>query len=121
LRITGKHHSALLTGDIGVKEERAVVLAGNAAADLVVVAHHGSRSSSSAEFVTASGASHALIQVGRHNRFGHPDAGVLRRWEVSGATIWRSDLHGAVSAHSRAAGLDVQAGRHTQRRYWHGQ
>ena len=121
LRITGKHHSALLTGDIGVKEERVVIAGGSAAADLVVVAHHGSRSSSSPEFTTASRASHALIQAGRHNRFGHPDPGVLKRWAVAGATIWRSDLHGAVIAQSGAGGLDVQAQRHTQRRYWHGQ
>ncbi len=121
LRIVGKHHSALLTGDIGVKQERAVVAAGHAAADLIVVAHHGSRSSSSPEFTAASGASHALIQVGWHNRFGHPDRDVLNRWDAVGATIWRSDLHGAVIAQSRVGGLAVQAQRHTQRRYWHGQ
>ena len=121
LRISGKHHTAILTGDIGVKEERAIVAAGNAAANLVMVAHHGSRSSSSAEFAVASGASHALIQVGRHNRFGHPEPDVLRRWGVAGATIWRSDLHGAVIAQSGSGGLDVKAQRHTQRRYWHGQ
>ena len=121
LRIEGKHHSALLTGDIGVRQERAVVAAGHAAADLIVVAHHGSRSSSSPEFTTASGASHAVIQVGRHNRFGHPDPGVLKRWDAAGATIWRSDLHGAVIAWSGADGLEVQAQRQMQRRYWHGQ
>lgn len=121
LRVAGKHHSALLTGDIGVKEERAVVAQGHAAADLVVVAHHGSRSSSSPEFTTASSASHAVIQVGRHNRFGHPDPGVLKRWDAAGATIWRSDLHGAVIAQSGVGGLEVQAQRDTQRRYWHGQ
>ena len=121
LRIQGKHHAALLTGDIGVKEERALIAGGMGAVDIVVVAHHGSRSSSSREFVRASGASHALIQVGRHNRFGHPDPGVLKRWEVAGATIWRSDLHGAVIAQSGSGGLGVVALRHEQRRYWHGQ
>ncbi len=121
LRIAGKHHSALLTGDIGVRQEREVIAVGRAAADLIVVAHHGSRSSSSSEFTTASRASHALIQVGRHNRFGHPDPDVLKRWDAAGATLWRSDLHGAVIAQSGVGGLDVQAQRHTQHRYWHGQ
>lgn len=120
LRITGKHHAALLTGDIGVKEERAIVAAGMAPVDLVVVAHHGSRSSSSPDFVRASGAIHALIQAGRHNRFGHPDPGVLNRWNDAGATIWRSDWHGAVTAQSGAGGLELQAQRQTHRRYWHG-
>ena len=121
MRIAGKHHSALLTGDIGVRQEREVIAGGRAVADLIVVAHHGSRSSSSSEFTTATRASHALIQVGRHNRFGHPDPGVLKRWDAAGATLWRSDLHGAVIAQSGVGGLDVQAQRHTQHRYWHGQ
>ncbi|MCC7226583.1 MAG: DNA internalization-related competence protein ComEC/Rec2 [Burkholderiaceae bacterium] len=121
LRIQGLHHSILLTGDIGVREEGAILATGDATADLVVVAHHGSRSSSSASFVAASRASHALIQAGRHNRFGHPDALVLQRWEDAGAEVWRSDLHGAVIATSGQNGLNVLAERQLQRRYWHGQ
>lgn len=119
LRVRGLHHTALLTGDIGVAQERALASADDLRADIVMMPHHGSRSSSSEALVRASEARHAVAQMGRHNRYGHPAPEVVRRWERAGAQIWRSDRDGAVMAASDKDGLRVSAWRRVHGRYWH--
>lgn len=118
LKITGAYHTALLTGDIGAAQERQLLEKGEAAADWVAAAHHGSATSSDAAFVRASGARHVVAQMGAWNRYRHPHPAVAQRWREAGAMFWRSDQHGAVVAHSRADGLSVQAERQAARRYW---
>jgi competence protein ComEC len=121
LKIAGKHHAALLPGDLPAQQERAVVKTyGDAlSAEVVVAPHHGSATSSSAEFVQATRARHVLALVGHRNRFQHPDATVQRRWRQAGAIFWRSDHHGAITVYSQQAKLIVRAQRDAQRRYWH--
>jgi len=121
LRIRGRHHAALLTGDIGVEQERALVDRGLGPVDVVMAAHHGSRSSSHPLFVQAVDASHVVVQAGADNRYGHPAPAVVRRWEAAGAVLWRTDRHGAVSIYSSSQGLLTHASRFTRKRYWHGQ
>jgi competence protein ComEC len=71
--------SALLTGDIGSPAEDALRDAGAVPrADVLKVAHHGSRTSTSPAFVDAVAPRLALLSCGRRNRFGHPSAGTLR-------------------------------------------
>lgn len=70
----------LLTGDLpGAEEERLLARYPEPAATLVSAPHHGSRHSSSAAFVAATHPRWALVQAGYHNRFGHPDPGVVAR------------------------------------------
>lgn len=120
LRIEGAGHALLLTGDIGVAQERELVARGWLAADVVMAPHHGSASSSGRELVLASQAEHVIAQTGYLNRFRHPARAVEQRWTRAGATFWRSDRDGAVMAQSRVSGLDVWAQRDVARRYWHG-
>ncbi|WP_241118424.1 DNA internalization-related competence protein ComEC/Rec2 [Achromobacter xylosoxidans] len=120
LRVGGAHHSLLLTGDIGVAQERELAALGLPPTDIVLAPHHGSAWSSGRELVAAARAGHAIAQNGYLNRFGHPAPAVERRWLRAGAAFWRSDRDGAVMAESRAAGLDVWAQRARHRRYWHG-
>ena len=139
LRIQGKHHSALLPGDIGVKQEAEIlkraVLQGRAQAgdskniesapqtklhaDVIVVAHHGSMTSSSFEFVAKVGAQHAIAQAGFLNRFSHPAPEVIARWQASAAKFWRTDNDGAVTAESSEKGLHVLSQAKNRKRYWH--
>lgn len=121
LRIRGQHHSALLTGDIGVSEENALVQRGLDVIDVVVAAHHGSRSSSGSKFVLRTEPSHVIAQAGRWNRYGHPHPAVERRWSRAGAQFWRTDLQGAITVRSRKQGLQVEAHRQRQRRHWSSQ
>ncbi|MHA3902413.1 ComEC/Rec2 family competence protein [Castellaniella sp. WN] len=120
LRVRGAHHSLLLTGDIEIRAEAALVGRGLTPADVVVAAHHGSRTSSSAAFVEAVAARHVIIQAGTWNRHGHPDPAVLERWRQSGSTLWRTDLQGGVNARSRGEGLSLYSVPESSRRYWHG-
>jgi competence protein ComEC len=120
LRVRGAHHSLLLTGDVETAAERRLVERGLWPVDVVVAAHHGSRTSSSALFVASVAARHAIVQVGRWNRHGHPDTGVLSRWTRAGTQVWRTDRQGAIVAQSRPEGLAMYSVLESSRRYWHG-
>ena len=63
-------------------------------ADVVKVGHHGSITSSSESFIEQVDASYAIISVGVDNTYQHPHASVVERWMNSGASIYRTDLHG---------------------------
>lgn len=119
LRIHGAHHSALLPGDIGAREETVLVNRGLERVDLVLAPHHGSKSSSSQRFVQATSPSQVIAQAGFQSRHGHPSPEVQARWADHGARFWRTDLHGAVIVHSGPPGLSVSAVRDGSRKYWH--
>ena len=73
--------------------------------DILKVAHHGSKSSSSEEFLDAVSPTIAVIQVGRHNFYGHPHEQTLRRLEKRGIKVYRTDLNGAVGIDIKRNGL----------------
>jgi competence protein ComEC len=120
LRIDARGGSALLTGDIGALIESRLLREQpqRLAAEVVLVAHHGSQSSSSAAFVQATGARHALVAAGYRNRFGHPRAEVVQRWQDAGAEVWNTAEHGALRVPLRAADNRPQSQRESERRLW---
>ncbi|MGN0702055.1 MAG: DNA internalization-related competence protein ComEC/Rec2 [Lentihominibacter sp.] len=87
----------LITGDIDEIGERMVIEAGREAlsADILKVAHHGSKYSSCDEFIEAVSPEIAVIQVGKNN-YGHPAPDVLQRLEKRSVPVYRNDLDGAV-------------------------
>ncbi|MBW7884526.1 MAG: DNA internalization-related competence protein ComEC/Rec2 [Caldilineaceae bacterium] len=95
LKVVYGEFSALLTGDAGLASERAL-LRGNTplASALLKVGHHGSRSSSSPEFIAQVAPQIAVIQAGKENVYGHPHAEVLGR--LAGRTVLRNDEHGRI-------------------------
>lgn len=87
----------LLTGDIDEPAEQALVDSGLAIdAQWLLVPHHGSRSSSSAAFLTAVGAAGALISRGEHNAFGHPHPDVVQRLQQAGMALYDTAERGAL-------------------------
>ncbi|WP_410473374.1 DNA internalization-related competence protein ComEC/Rec2 [Guyparkeria sp. TX1] len=96
LRVAGQSGSLLLTGDIEAAAEQWLLRHARVDAETVLVPHHGSASSSAAPFVDATGARQALVSAGFLNRWGHPRAEVVDRWQAAGATVWRTDRHGAL-------------------------
>jgi competence protein ComEC len=66
-------------------------------ADLLRVAHNGSMTSSTPQFLDALQPKLAVISVGARNNFGHPRLEVLERLEQRGITTYRTDLDGAVT------------------------
>ena len=120
LRIEAGGQRMLLTSDIEARDEAALLQRdrGKLAADILLVPHHGSRTSSTPEFIAAVGAQHALIPVGYRNRFGHPKADVVERHATAGAQIWRTDRDGAIRVAMAGGTLTVAAWRDDYRRYW---
>lgn len=120
LRIQGVHGSALLLGDVGEVIERSLLkrMPARLRADVVVVAHHGSGGSSSSGLVSATGARLALVSAGHGNRFGHPRADVVRRWQRSGAEVLSTEHSGALRVWLGAAGLQLRERRIWRSRAW---
>ena len=119
LRIANGTQTALLAGDIEQTQEARLVAAGAPLrADVLLVPHHGSKTSSSAAFLDAVQPRLALVQAGYRNRFGHPAGPVLVRYEERhiqvidtprcGAAVWQSWVP-----------QEVVCERDRGRRYWH--
>ena len=111
--------SALLAGDIEQPQEQALVLSGvKLSADVLLVPHHGSKTSSSAAFLDAVQPAVALAQTGYRNRFGHPAPVVMQRYQERGIVVADSPRCGAARWQSGAPQA-VQCQRDTAPRYWH--
>jgi competence protein ComEC len=123
LKITAPGGTVLMTADIEKLVEAELV--GRAAeqlkADVLIVPHHGSKTSSTDEFIDAVAPKLALLPVGYRNRFRHPHADVEARYVVRGIPIRRTDWEGAITLKflPDANGVPmVESYRATRRRYW---
>ncbi|MDO4517610.1 MAG: ComEC/Rec2 family competence protein [Bacillota bacterium] len=91
--------SVLITGDIGEEGERALLdVYGDSdilKADILSVGHHGSKTSTSDDFLAAVNPKYAVIQVGKNN-YGHPHPETLNRLSYQGSKTYRNDNDGAV-------------------------
>ncbi|WP_345531394.1 DNA internalization-related competence protein ComEC/Rec2 [Viridibacterium curvum] len=118
LKVSGRNGRLLLTGDIELKAENALLEedAGALRSDDMVAPHHGSRTSSQQAFIDAVGAERVIFTTGYRNRFGHPHPVIVERYVASGAKLYRSDQDGAVQL---ASGQTLTQ-RSVARRYWHG-
>ncbi|SMB26835.1 conserved membrane protein of unknown function [Sterolibacterium denitrificans] len=122
----------LLTGDIEAASERELLrrVGEGLQADVLLAPHHGSRTSSTAAFIDAVGASTVIFPVGYRNRFNHPHPDIVERYRVMDTRLRRTDLEGALSIDLPAApgvsslrdavALAVTGERARQPRYWHG-
>ncbi|MGE5129623.1 MAG: DNA internalization-related competence protein ComEC/Rec2 [Sphingomonadaceae bacterium] len=122
LRVSAAGHSALLTADIErAAEAQLVAREGRTLrAELLLVPHHGSRSSSSPAFLAAVAPRWAVVTAGYRNRFRHPAEEVVERYRAAGAALLRTDLEGAVSIRLGAGGIRAEAERRRTARYWRG-
>lgn len=79
-RAKGLGHSALLTGDLTIAGEKEILKTNlYVKSDILKLGHHGSKTSSSRDFLLAVGPKTAIVSSGRHNRFRHPSKQVIRR------------------------------------------
>lgn len=89
--------TALFTGDAECDQLQSMIDAGDVGKiDILKVGHHGSKNGLSQSQVAEMKPSIALIGVGKDNRYGHPNGGVLEMLEDSGCTVYRSDRDGEV-------------------------
>jgi competence protein ComEC len=122
VKISSQFGSLLLTGDIE-KEAEAVLLQTNnhaLSSDVLIVPHHGSKTSSTLEFITAVEPQYSIFTVGYLNRFKHPKPLITERYEKNGALLYRSDFNGALQidfTHNNR--IKIEAWRQSHPRYWH--
>lgn len=115
----GEGASALLVGDIGQAQEAALAATGVLApTDVLLVPHHGSRSSSGPALLGAVRPRTAVVQAGYRNRYGHPAPDVLARYVERGAQVVDSPWCGAWEWRS-AQPLHWRCERVAAQRYWH--
>jgi competence protein ComEC len=117
LRFQFGERAFLLTGDIEASAENAML--NNAGrleqnihqrlkADVVKVAHHGSKTSSTEAFITATGASYAVIPVGQTSIFGHPNSEVVERWRARGALVLTTGKSGTITFETNGRDLKLE-------------
>ena len=103
LRVNVKGSSVLMTGDIDEKGEKTLIADTDIKADILKIAHHGSRYSSCEKFIAVAAPKIAVIQVGK-NTYGHPSEEVIKRLEEHKITVLRNDEQGAVGIRVNKAG-----------------
>ncbi len=121
LAVEGKYHRLLLTGDILAEQEQQLYqsMAFSPPYQIVQVPHHGSKSSSSQEFINEAQAKYAIAQTAYKNRFKHPHPQIKARWQQQGAVFLNTADTGAVQISSTILNLQVDLFREQERRYWH--
>jgi competence protein ComEC len=119
LRVAAQGGSILLTGDIERASEARMLESGQALrSDVLLLPHHGSRSSSTAQFIDAVAPRWGVVAAGYRNRFGHPARDVLERYRAAGVAVARTDMDGAVHIHLGADRIDISTERRRRQRYW---
>jgi competence protein ComEC len=118
LRIETAGGTVLLTGDIERRAESILTRTEDIAAEVVVVPHHGSRTSSTARFVEQVKARYAIVSAGHRNRWGFPLPEISQRWEEAGARVLVTGETGAIEVKLAAAGIELGAARDRRHRYW---
>ncbi|MCR9279250.1 MAG: DNA internalization-related competence protein ComEC/Rec2 [Pseudomonadaceae bacterium] len=116
IRVANQRRAVLLPGDISAVEEYRLALTQPEPVDVLVAAHHGSRSSSSARFLQALQPTTAIVSAGYANRFGHPHEDVLERFAERGISVLRTDEGGMVTWES--LGLQASEQRCCYQPYW---
>ncbi|HEV2827236.1 MAG TPA: ComEC/Rec2 family competence protein [Pyrinomonadaceae bacterium] len=109
LRLQYGDRALLLTGDIEMSGENRLLRAGeDLRADVVKVAHHGSRTSSTESLVAATDARFAIVSVGQVSIFGHPNAEVVARWKSSGAQVLTTGNSGTITVLTDGGNLELK-------------
>jgi len=118
LHVAARGGSALLTGDIDQAQERVLHAAGALPyADVLLVPHHGSKTSSSDALLDTVMPRAAVVQAGYRNAHGHPHPLVVERYAARGIALWRTDLQGALRWRDAAPDA-VQGWRAATPHYW---
>ena len=121
LKVESSGGSILIPADIEKRSE-VELLKGDTAllkADVLLVPHHGSKTSSTADFVAAVAPQVAIFSAGYRNRFRHPHPDVVARYQQFGSKLLRTDESGAISVKFAKGGWKIETQREKRKRYWH--
>ncbi len=99
----------IFTGDIDTKTEKKILESGSDInADVLKVAHHGSKYSSSWDFINGVSPSIAIVSAGRNNTYGHPTPEVLNRLNQSGRNVFSTVTDGAITLKTDGSAIFVK-------------
>lgn len=120
VRVATAGSSMLLTGDAEARSEAEMLSRGAAAlrSSVLLVPHHGSKTSSTAVFLDAVGPGVAVASLGYRNRFRHPHESVVQRYAERGIALRRTDLEGALRVVLPERGPARVERRLPEPRYW---
>ncbi len=126
LKVSNGYHSLMLTGDIQKLAENDMLdnyLETNPEklkTEVITVPHHGSKTSSTVEFIEAVSPKIGLITAGYRSRFGHPKPEVKKRYESRGVTLMNTAHHGAISLHfpAKDKAIETKSYRLTNHGFW---
>jgi competence protein ComEC len=109
MKIESGDVSFLFTGDIEEEaEENLLHLGSLLKSDILKVPHHGGRKSSIREFIESVRPEIAVVSVGMNNPFHHPHEETLERYRDSGATLYRTDRHGAITISNNNTSYEIE-------------
>lgn len=113
IKISFGSNKFMFDGDAGAVSEMEMIKKGfDVKADVLKVGHHGSKTSTSANFLTAVSPKYAVISVGKGNDYGHPYQGTMDRLKGIGAQVYRTDENGTIICTSDGTNIsfNVQPG-----------
>ena len=121
LKVGGGEQAILLTGDIEREAERHLVAeyGKQLSASVLVAPHHGSKTSSSIEFIHAVQPELVLFPAGYRNRFRFPNKDIIARYAAADIKLYDSARHGAMVIKFDQSGMSVTSYRQTGKRFWH--
>jgi len=122
LKVSAGKSSVLIPGDIHREVEASLLttLGARLRADVLVVPHHGSTTSSSARFVSTVRPKYALVSAGYRNRYGFPAQKVVDRYRRAGVHLLQTASLGAVQLRLGSNGVQLDyRERVKNRRFWH--
>lgn len=99
----------LLTGDVEGEGEKILEERTGKSYDVLKVSHHGSKNSTSAEFLEEVSPDYALISAGENNRYGHPHPDTVERLEDRGCSIYTTIQNGAVTICTDGRKMEIQS------------
>ena len=120
LLIRSRHGNVLLTGDIEAEAENLLIARWRELlhADVLVAPHHGSKTSSTAQFIDAVHPRLVLLPVGYKNRYRHPHPDVLQRYTERDIPLLASPAQGAITVKLRPDAMDISGYRQDHKHYW---
>lgn len=109
LRLQFGEQSILLAADIERQAENALLRSNqNLAVDVVKVAHHGSKTSSTDAFVSSTKPRFAVVSVGQTSIYGHPNPQVVERWQANGAQVLTTGRSGTITFSTNGRDLNLE-------------
>ena len=107
--------SFLLMGDLAFEGEKKLIMGEIVLkSDLIKIAHHGSKYSTSDDFISRVRPAYAVISVGARNKFKHPSPATLKKLSDVGIRIYRTDINGTIVAKSDGEKMDISLPRNSK-------